>query len=45
MVRYLGHVAVRGCRTVILGHVQDIPCQSPEHLNIEFGFVLGMGLD
>lgn len=33
MVRYLGHVAVRGCRTAVLGHVQDIPCQSPERLN------------
>lgn len=33
MVRYLGHVAVSGCRTAFLGHVQDIPCQSPEQLN------------
>lgn len=33
MVRYLGHISMRGCRTAFLGHVQDIPCQSPEQLN------------
>lgn len=40
MVKCLGHIAVRGCRTAFLGHMQDILCQSPEQLNwtLNLGF-------